>query len=163
MSMYTAEQLARRDASVWTKVQGVLAPLQFLAFLVSFGLVIRYLATGDGYLAATISVLIKIGLLWAITITGMIWEKEIFGRWFLAPEFFWEDVGNAVAMIMHNLYFIAAGLHWSRDALMTLMLVAYCTYLVNCAQFVYRGIQAGRQRRRITRVSSESSMVSSFE
>ncbi len=147
MSTYTPEQLARRDASVWTKVQAVLAPLQFLAFLVSFGLVIRYLATGDGYEVATVSVLVKIGLLWAITVTGMIWEKEIFGRWFLAREFFWEDVGNAVAMVMHNLYFVAAGLHWSRDALMTLMVVAYCTYLMNCAQFVYRGIQTGRQRR----------------
>ncbi|MEZ4638185.1 MAG: 2-vinyl bacteriochlorophyllide hydratase [Caldilineaceae bacterium] len=32
--------------------------------------------------------LIKITLLWAITVTGMIWEKEIYGKWFLAPEFF---------------------------------------------------------------------------
>ena len=145
--MYTPEQLLRRDRSRWTRVQAVLAPVQFLAFLVSFGLVARYLATGQGYLAANISVLIKIALLWAITITGMIWEKEIFGHYFLAREFFWEDVGNAVAIVTHNAYFLARALHWSDRAVMTLMLLAYCTYLVNCAQFVRRGIQAGRQRR----------------
>jgi 3-vinyl bacteriochlorophyllide hydratase len=159
MSMYTPEQLARRDASVWTKVQAVLAPIQFLAFLISFGLVIRYLVTGEGYMIATVSVWIKIALLWAITITGMIWEKEIFGRWFMAPEFFWEDAGNALAMVMHNLYFLAVWLHWSPDAIMTLMLVAYCTYLINCAQFVYRGIQAGRQRRMMRSGSGQTGAV----
>jgi 3-vinyl bacteriochlorophyllide hydratase len=33
--LYTPEQRARRDATRWTLVQGVLAPLQFLVFLVS--------------------------------------------------------------------------------------------------------------------------------
>lgn len=147
MAFYTPEQLARRDASPWTRVQIILAPIQFLAFLVSFGLVVRYLATGEGYVIANLSVLIKITLLWAITITGMIWEKQIFGHYFLAREFFWEDVGNAVAIVAHNLYFLASGLHWSNYAVMSLMLLAYCTYLLNCAQFVVKGIQAGRQRR----------------
>ena len=156
--MYTPEQLLRRDRSRWTRVQAVLAPVQFLAFLVSFGLVARYLTTGQGYLAANISVLIKIALLWAITITGMIWEKEILGHYFLAREFFWEDVGNAVAILTHNLYFLARALHWNDRAVMTLMLLAYCTYLINCAQFVRRGIQAGRQRRL---VSSQDSGVGS--
>ncbi|MBK9941525.1 MAG: 2-vinyl bacteriochlorophyllide hydratase [Kouleothrix sp.] len=156
MSLYTDEQLARRDASRWTKVQAVLAPIQFLAFLVSFGLVARYLASGQGYVIANASVLVKIALLWAITITGMIWEHEIFGHYFLAREFFWEDVGNALAILTHNLYFLARALHWSDRAVMTLMLVAYCTYLVNCAQFVRRGIQAGRQRRQAAAVAASS-------
>jgi 3-vinyl bacteriochlorophyllide hydratase len=144
---YTPEQLARRDSSVWTRVQAILAPVQFLAFLVSFVLVARYLITGADYLAADISVLIKIALLWAITITGMIWEHEIYGHYFLAKEFFWEDVGNAVAIVTHNLYFVARWLGWSDDTTMLLMLLAYCTYMVNCAQFIRRGIMAGRQRR----------------
>jgi 3-vinyl bacteriochlorophyllide hydratase len=147
--MYTPEQMARRDASPWTKVQAILAPIQFLAFLVSFGLVVRYLATGEGYAIANASVLIKIALLWAITITGMIWEHEIYGHYFLAREFFWEDIGNAVAMLTHNVYFLARALHWPDRTVMLLMLLAYCTYLVNCAQFVRRGIQAGRQRRAV--------------
>jgi 3-vinyl bacteriochlorophyllide hydratase len=145
--MYTPEQLARRNASPWTRVQAILAPIQFLAFLVSLALVVRYLLTGQGYALATASVLVKIALLWAITITGMIWEKDVFGRYFLAPEFFWEDVGNAVAMALHNLYFLAQWLAWPERAVMTLMLVAYCGYLVNCAQFVIKGIRAGQQRR----------------
>ena len=143
---YTAEQLAKRNASVWTRVQMVLAPLQFLVFLLSLTLVIRYLLTGDWYLIANLSVLCKITLLWLITVTGMIWEKEIFGHWFLAPQFFWEDVGNAVAMLMHNLYFLAVWLGWSQQAVMTLMLIAYIAYLFNCIQFVLRGLQARRQR-----------------
>ena len=150
MSTYTPEQMDRRNSSPWTRVQMILAPIQFLAFLISLGLVVRYLATGQGYAIANASVLIKIGLLWAITITGMIWEYEIFGHYFLAREFFWEDVGNAVAMLTHNIYFLARALHWSDRAVMTLMLLAYCTYLINCAQFVRRGIQAGRQRRSIS-------------
>lgn len=154
MSTYTPEQLARRDASGWTRVQAILAPIQFLAFVISFGLVVRFLLTGQGYAIANASVLIKIGLLWAITITGMIWEKEIFGHWFLAPQFFWEDVGNAVAMLFHNLYFLAQWLHWGERATMLLMLVAYCSYLVNCAQFVVKGIRAGRERRALAQQST---------
>ena len=46
--LYTAEERRRRDASPWTLVQGVLAPIQFVVFLVSLALVLRYLATGDG-------------------------------------------------------------------------------------------------------------------
>lgn len=155
--MYTPAQLARRNASPWTRVQAILAPVQFLAFVVSFALVLRFLLTEQGYAIATISVLIKIALLWAITITGMIWEKEIFGHYFLAREFFWEDVGNAVAIVTHNAYFLARALHWSDRAVMTLMLLAYCTYLVNCAQFVRRGIQAGRQRRQAARQLADAS------
>jgi 3-vinyl bacteriochlorophyllide hydratase len=147
MAIYTAQQLERRDASIWTKVQAILAPVQFLAFLTSFGFVIRYLATGEGYEITNLSVLVKIALLWAITITGMIWEKEIFGHYFMVQEFFWEDIGNAVAMLTHNLYFVAVALGWSRDSVMLIMLVAYCTYLINCAQFVVKGIRAGRERR----------------
>ena len=143
---YTAAQLARRNESGWTRVQAILSPLQFLAFIMSLALVIRYLTTGSGYTIANISVLIKITLLWLITVTGMIWEKEVFGHWFLAPQFFWEDVGNAVAMFFHNLYFVAVWLGWSPQALMTLMLVAYISYLFNCVQFVVKGVQARRQR-----------------
>jgi 3-vinyl bacteriochlorophyllide hydratase len=142
MSTYTAEQLARRNNSKWTLVQAVLGPLQFVVFIISVGLVVRYLATGQGYEAATVSVLIKIGLLWLITITGMIWEKEVFDHWFLAPQFFWEDVGNAVAMLLHNLYFLAVWLDWSEQAVMTVMLVAYAGYLVNFGQFVVKGLRA---------------------
>lgn len=147
MATYTPEQLERRNASKWTLVQAVLAPIQFLVFIISFALVIRYLVTGNGFAIANFSVLIKISLLWLITVTGMIWEKEIFGHWFLAPQFFWEDVGNAVAMVMHNLYFLARWQGWSEQAIMMLMLLAYVSYMLNCAQFILKGLQTRKQRR----------------
>ncbi|MCU0514626.1 MAG: 2-vinyl bacteriochlorophyllide hydratase [Anaerolineae bacterium] len=143
---YTAQQLERRNKSPWTLVQAVLAPTQLLAFLVSVGLIVRYLSTGEGYQIATASVIIKIALMWLITITGMFWEKEVYGRWFLAPEFFWEDAVNAAALVIHNLYFIALLLGWSEHDLMVLMLVAYTSYLVNFAQFFRRGLQARQKR-----------------
>jgi 3-vinyl bacteriochlorophyllide hydratase len=77
----------------------------------------------------------------------MIWEKEIYGHYFLAKEFYWEDVGNAVAIVTHNLYFIVKFLGWDDNAVMATMLFAYATYLINCAQFIRRGIMAGKQRR----------------
>ena len=46
--LYTPSQRKRRDETVWTLVQGVLAPLQFLVFLISLALVVRYLVTGTG-------------------------------------------------------------------------------------------------------------------
>ena len=48
LPLYTVEERARRDATRWTLVQGILAPLQFLVFLVSLALVLSYLATGEG-------------------------------------------------------------------------------------------------------------------
>ncbi len=62
--LYTPDQRERRDSSAWTLVQGVLAPIQFLIFLVSLTLVLRYLATGDGVVAATISIMVKTGALY---------------------------------------------------------------------------------------------------
>jgi 3-vinyl bacteriochlorophyllide hydratase len=57
--LYSPEERQRRDASVWTLVQGVLAPVQFLAFLVSLVLLLRYLASGAGEQAAMLSVVVK--------------------------------------------------------------------------------------------------------
>ena len=54
--LYTPAERARRDATRWTLVQGVLAPVQFVVFAVSLGLVLRTLSTGEGETAASISV-----------------------------------------------------------------------------------------------------------
>jgi 3-vinyl bacteriochlorophyllide hydratase len=78
--LYSPEERARRDHTRWTLVQGALAPLQFSIFLVSLALVLRFLLTGAGESAATISVVIKTIALYAIMITGSIWEKVVFGK-----------------------------------------------------------------------------------
>lgn len=147
--MYTPEQLARREASPWTRVQMILAPIQFIAFIISFILVAYYLVSGEAYVAATISVLVKIGLIWAITITGMLWEKDVYDHYFMAREFFWEDLGNLIAILTHNAYFVVQWLGWSQRDVMIVMLVAYITYLFNAGQFLVKGIRSARQRREV--------------
>jgi 3-vinyl bacteriochlorophyllide hydratase len=137
--LYTETERKRRDESRWTLVQGILAPLQFLVFLVSFALVIRYLGTGEGYLAATVSVVIKTLILYAIMVTGSIWEKVVFDRWLFAPSFFWEDVVSMLVMALHTAYLAALvfGVMEARHE-MLLALAAYAAYVVNATQFLLK-------------------------
>jgi 3-vinyl bacteriochlorophyllide hydratase len=145
--LYTAAQRARRDASIWTVVQGVLAPVQFLAFAVSLVLVLRFLTTGIGFEAATISVLIKTAFLFLIMITGAIWEKSIFGQYLFAPAFFWEDVFSFAVIALHSLYLWAL---WSGAispaGMMSLALAAYAAYVINAGQFLWKLRMARRDQ-----------------
>jgi 3-vinyl bacteriochlorophyllide hydratase len=137
--LYSPAERARRDATRWTLVQGILAPVQFLVFAVSLVLVLRCLLTGEGYMAATISIVIKTGLLYTIMVTGAIWEKVVFGRYLFAPAFFWEDVFSFVVIALHSAYIAAL---WTgmlnQDALLVLALAAYAAYVINAGQFLYK-------------------------
>ena len=137
--LYTADQRKRRNESVWTLVQGILAPVQFLIFIVSFCLVIRYLFTGDGYEIATVSIVIKTIALYLIMITGSIWEKVVFGKYLFAESFFWEDVFSMLVLALHTayLYFLWDGA-LSANELIYLALAAYVAYLINAAQFLWK-------------------------
>lgn len=139
VSLYTPEERQRRDASIWTYVQGVLAPLQFLVFLISLVLVIRYLGTGLGETAATVSIVIKTLLLYAIMVTGSIWERVVFGRYLFARVFFWEDVVSMLVLALHTAYLVALFTGWiDIRAQMVLALVAYAVYVINAAQFLLK-------------------------
>jgi 3-vinyl bacteriochlorophyllide hydratase len=146
-ALYTAAERLRRDASPWTLVQGVLAPIQFAVFLVSLGLVVRYLATGDGLAAATISIVVKTFTLYTIMVTGSIWEKEVFGLWLFARPFFWEDVFSMLVLALHTAYLatLLFGLLDARQQ-MFLALAAYATYVINAAQFLLK-LRAARLER----------------
>ena len=137
--LYTPAERQRRDATVWTLVQGMLAPLQFLVFLVSLALVLRYLFSGEGYALANASVVLKTLLLYTIMVTGSIWEKVVFGKWLFAPAFFWEDVFSMLVLALHTGYLVAlaTGALDSRG-LMLLALAAYATYVINAAQFIIK-------------------------
>jgi 3-vinyl bacteriochlorophyllide hydratase len=137
--LYTAEERTRRDGSVWTLVQGVLAPLQFLVFLVSLALVLRFLFNGEGFYAASISIIIKTLTLYLIMITGAIWEREVFGRYLFAPAFFWEDVVSMLVLALHTAYLVAlfTGALTERQQ-MLLALAAYASYVINAGQFVLK-------------------------
>ena len=137
--LYTGAERRRRDASPWTLVQGVLAPLQFLVFLVSLALVLRTLATGEGAAAANASVVVKTLVLYAIMVTGSIWEKAVFGRYLFAPAFYWEDVFSMLVLALHTAYLAALGLALlDTPGLLVLALAAYATYLVNAGQFLLK-------------------------
>jgi len=138
-ALYTAEERARRDATAWTMVQGILAPVQFLVFLVSLGLVLNFLASGEGLFAAEASVVVKTLTLYAIMITGCVWEHKVFGRWLFAPAFFWEDVFSILVLALHTGYLVAlatdfGGTHFQ----MWLVLAAYAAYVINAAQFLLK-------------------------
>jgi 3-vinyl bacteriochlorophyllide hydratase len=139
MALYTQDERIRRDASPWTLVQGILAPIQFLVFLVSAALVLRFLATGEGFAAATVSVVIKTLVLYTIMVTGAIWERDVFGRYLFAPAFFWEDVVSMFVIALHTAYLGAlcfGSLHARYQ--MYIALLAYSAYLLNATQFVIK-------------------------
>ena len=144
-TLYTPAERARRDATVWTLVQGILAPLQFLAFAISLCLVINFLLNSVGFAAATISVVIKTSLLYAIMVTGAIWEKVVFGRYLFAPAFFWEDVVSMLVMALHTLYVLMWLAGWGTPTeQMWVALAAYASYVVNALQFLLK-FQAAKQ------------------
>mgnify|MGYP001010738985 CR=1 FL=1 len=137
--LYTPQQRERRDRTRWTLIQGVLAPVQFLVCLVSAALVLRYLATGQGLWAASLSFIAKTALLYLIMVTGSIWEKVVFGRWLFAPAFFWEDVVSMLVIALHTACLVGmlGGLMSARTQ-MLLALAAYAAYVVNAAQFLLK-------------------------
>jgi len=147
--LYTPAERLRRDGTRWTLVQGILAPVQFLVFLVSLTLVLRYLATGAGYEAATISIVVKTGTLYLIMVTGAIWEKVVFGQYLFAPAFYWEDVFSFAVIALHTAYLVALFTEsMAPTGLMLLALAAYATYVINAGQFLWK--------LRMARLQSES-------
>jgi 3-vinyl bacteriochlorophyllide hydratase len=145
MPLYTKEERSKRDASPWTRVQGVLAPIQFLVFLVSAGLVLRFLATGTGFEAATMSVVIKTLVLYTIMFTGCLWEHDVYGRYLFAPAFFWEDFVSMFVLALHSAYLAALvfGTMHARYQ-MYVALLAYAAYLLNATQFLIK-LRAARR------------------
>ncbi|WP_322993288.1 2-vinyl bacteriochlorophyllide hydratase [Limnohabitans sp.] len=135
--LYTPAQRARRDATAWTMVQGILAPVQFLIFGISLYLVINSLHTGEHTDWALASVVLKTVVLYAIMVTGAIWEKVVFGQYLFAPAFYWEDVVSMGVMVLHTAYVWAwwQGA-WNANDLLWLALAAYGSYAINAAQYI---------------------------
>ena len=152
--LYTPAERARRDRSRWTRVQGILAPLQLLACLASAALVLHALRTGQLAAAAHASVVVKTALLYAIMVTGALWERDVYGQLLFAPAFFWEDVVSMAVIALHTAYLAglaaaALATPWLGDrALLWLALAAYATYLVNAAQFLWKLRRARLDARR---------------
>lgn len=138
-ALYSASERKRRDESGWTIVQGVLAPVQFLVFLVSLALVLRTLSSGEGSFAADVSIVIKTLVLYTIMITGSIWEKVVFGKWLFAPAFFWEDVFSMLVLALHTLYLVMLlGGIGTLEERMMVALAGYGAYVINAGQFLWK-------------------------
>jgi 3-vinyl bacteriochlorophyllide hydratase len=154
--LYTPEERRRRDASPWTLVQGILAPLQFAVFLVSLWLVVSYLLTGEGFFAATVSVVIKTLVLYTIMVTGSIWERDVFGKYLFVEAFFWEDVFSMLVLALHTAYLVALYIDADPRTQMFIALAAYATYVINATQFLLKLRAARLEGARTAKAAAES-------
>ena len=136
-NLYTPSQRIIRDRTVWTKVQAILAPLQFIVCIISLTLVLRYLFTDEGYYIATVSIVVKSFLLFLIMVTGAIWEKVVFGQFLFAEAFFWEDVVSFFVIFFHGLYlYVLLSGDFLPTSQMLVALFAYFLYFINAFQFL---------------------------
>ncbi|MEE2773366.1 MAG: 2-vinyl bacteriochlorophyllide hydratase [Pseudomonadota bacterium] len=137
--LYTREQREKRDNTSWTIVQGILAPVQFIVFLVSCALIARFVVTGAGYEIAALSIVVKTLVLCVIMITGAIWEKEVFGQYLFADSFFWEDVVSFFVIALHLAYVVVLlGSSLSHDIQILIAIAAYSAYVINAIQFLLK-------------------------
>lgn len=110
-----------------------------MVFLISLGLVVRTLTTGEGAFAADASIVVKTLVLYTIMITGSIWEKVVFGKWLFAPAFFWEDVFSMLVLALHTLYLVMLfGALGTIEQRLLVALAGYGAYVVNAGQFLWK-------------------------
>ena len=153
--LYTPAQRVRRDATAWTLVQGVLAPVQFLIFGISLYLVINSLQTSEHTDWALASVVLKTVVLYAIMVTGAIWEKVVFDCYLFAPAFFWEDVVSMWVMALHTAYvWVWWQEAWSATDQLLLALAAYGSYAINAAQYIRKLRMARLQKPTVSETPS---------
>ena len=127
----------RRSASMWTFIHPLFAIGQLFAFLVSVGLFVAFASHVVPFHAVSVSVLVKIGLMVGAVITGSLWEHDVFGYWWFAPEFLAEDVMTLIVFITQLGYLAVAYLHPERlDVIVMILCVAYAIYLANVAQYI---------------------------
>ena len=144
-NLYTPSQRIIRDRTIWTKVQAILAPLQFIVCIISLALVVRYLFTNEGYYIATVSIVVKSCLLFLIMITGAIWEKVVFDQFLFAEAFFWEDIVSFFVIFFHGLYlYVLLSGDFAPTSQMSVALFAYFLYFINAFQFL-RKLRLARQ------------------
>jgi 3-vinyl bacteriochlorophyllide hydratase len=151
MPRYTPEQLVKRNASIWTDIQIILAPIQFFFFV--GGVTITALFANDlfgtSFYWVSLAILFKTLFFALLFITGMFFEKEIFNKWVYSKEFFWEDIGSTIAAFFHLLYFFLAYFGASRDVLIMDAFIAYFTYVLNALQYLVRIILEKRNERKL--------------
>jgi 3-vinyl bacteriochlorophyllide hydratase len=145
--------LARRAQSMWTKIHPIFAIGQLMVFFVSVGLLIAYFRGALDFSVVHVSVLVKIGLMVGAVITGSLWEHDVFGHWWFAPEFFVEDAMTAFVFVTQIAYLTVHALYPANQNLITqILIVAYVVYLCNVAQYIHRWQRMKQERERLKNV-----------
>ncbi|MDP8305091.1 MAG: 2-vinyl bacteriochlorophyllide hydratase [Candidatus Chlorobium antarcticum] len=155
MPRYTPDQLAKRNASVWTDVQLILAPIQFIVFLIGISVTALYAMDSSlfSFYWVSVAILFKSFLFGLLFVTGAYFEKEIFDQWVFSKEFLWEDIGSVLAAAFHLLYFVLAFMGASEDLLVQEAFLAYFTYVLNALQYLVRIILEKLHERRLKTVA----------
>ena len=129
----------RRQASVWTLIHPLFAIGQLLAFFVSVGVFVAYLRGAVPFHAVHVSVLVKIGLMVGAVLSGSFWERDVFGYWWFAPEFLFEDVMTLIVFISQLSYLAMVALHpHLMKPILGILGFAYFVYVANVAQYIHR-------------------------
>jgi 3-vinyl bacteriochlorophyllide hydratase len=135
----------RREASIWTSIHPFFAIGQLGVFMVSLVLLGLYFLHVVSFATVHLSVLIKIAFMIGAIVTGSLWERDVFGTWWFAQEFFVEDVMTANVFGLHILYLIAYyALPSNRGASLALLGLAYLIYGLNVGQYILSHVRFTR-------------------
>jgi len=129
----------RRSASVWTMVHPIFALGQLAAFLVSVGFLIAFAFHGASFAAVKTSVFIKISLMVGAVVTGALWERDVYGFYWFAPEFLAEDVMTLIVFLSQVFYLAMVAFH--PDEMVPILAslgFAYTVYVANVAQYIHK-------------------------
>jgi len=142
---------ARRRASVWTTIHPIFALGQLLAFAVSVVLLILYFRGTVSFETVHQSVIVKIALMVGAVFTGALWEKDVYGHYWFAPAYLFEDTMTVIVLILHVGYLLMAYTHEDNmTAVIGMLIFAYTVYITNVAQYIWRNRQHNRQAVAVT-------------
>ncbi len=94
--MYTAEQLARRNASPLTRAMMLIGGVQIVLLFMSFYYVLRFLLSARGGAGALMTFWLNFVLLWVNTIIGIIWEEQPYNQLLHVPRVFLGGCGKSL-------------------------------------------------------------------
>jgi 3-vinyl bacteriochlorophyllide hydratase len=135
----------RREASVWTKIHPIFALGQLLIFCVSLTLLGLYFLHVVPFSIVHVSVLVKMAFMAGAIVTGSLWERDVYGRWWFALQFIIEDVMTANVFLLHIAYVTVYYLAPERtDLILSLLGVAYAVYGLNVAQYIVSHLRTQR-------------------
>ncbi len=133
---------------MWTLIHPIFALGQLLAFFVSVVLLVMYFRGAVSFDVVHTSVLVKVALMLGAIVTGALWEKDVFGHYWFAPEFMGEDTMTVNVFILHISYLAMAFAHPDNITIITgVLIMAYTVYVANVAQYILRTALLQRAQR----------------